>query len=192
MSPASTWARHCKELRCVFAAFKSAVSTPSAIVHPLLKFACLSARTGSSHSRNNLRGYEFRDVVLIAPTRAKVVAPVSSEGRSCVYVPTTHNGKVVDSQRIHTRPGRRMSGGRCAALQGIELFSSVYGFAVVNMPRPRARLIDQQPVARKPMQKPPLDPPCRRYRALRFRIARVRRGAPHHASAPARRGCERC
>jgi hypothetical protein len=51
-----------------------------------------------------------------------------------------------------------MSGGRCAALQGIELFSSVYGFAVVNMPRPRARLIDQQPVARKPMQKPPLDP----------------------------------
>jgi hypothetical protein len=117
-----------------------------------------SARTGSSHSRNNLRGYEFRDVVLIAPTRAKVVAPVSSEGRSCVYVPITHNGKVVDSQRIHTRPGRRMSGGRCAALQGIELFSSVYGFAVVNMPSPRAKLIDQQPVARKPMQKPPLDP----------------------------------
>jgi hypothetical protein len=51
-----------------------------------------------------------------------------------------------------------MSGGRCAALQGIELFSSVYGFAVVNMPSPRAKLIDQQPVARKPMQKPPLDP----------------------------------
>jgi hypothetical protein len=58
----------------------------------------VSARTGSSHSRNNLRGYEFRDVVLIAPTRAKVVAPVSSEERSCVYVPITHNGKVVDSQ----------------------------------------------------------------------------------------------
>ena len=29
MSLASTWARHCKELRCAFAAFKSAVSKPS-------------------------------------------------------------------------------------------------------------------------------------------------------------------
>jgi hypothetical protein len=32
------------------------------------------------------------------------------------------------------------------------------GFAAVNMPKPKAKLIDQQPVARKPMQKPPLDP----------------------------------
>ena len=30
--------------------------------------------------------------------------------------------------------------------------------AVINMPRPKATLIDQQPVARKPMQEPPLDP----------------------------------
>ena len=52
-----------------------------------------------------------------------------------------------------------MSGSRCAALrEGIELFPSVYGFAVINMPRPETRLIDQQPVARKPMQKPPLNP----------------------------------
>ena len=32
------------------------------------------------------------------------------------------------------------------------------GFAVINMPEPKAKLVDQQPVARKPMQKPPLDP----------------------------------
>src|SRR5450432_4600823 len=29
---------------------------------------------------------------------------------------------------------------------------------VINLPRPKAKLIDHQPVARKPMQKPPLDP----------------------------------
>jgi hypothetical protein len=32
------------------------------------------------------------------------------------------------------------------------------GFTVINSPRPKAKLIDQQPVAREPMQKPPLDP----------------------------------
>jgi hypothetical protein len=29
---------------------------------------------------------------------------------------------------------------------------------VINLPRPKAKLIDHQPVARKPTQKPPLDP----------------------------------
>src|SRR5438445_9377197 len=32
------------------------------------------------------------------------------------------------------------------------------GFAVINMPGAKARLIDQQPAARRLMQKPPLDP----------------------------------
>jgi hypothetical protein len=47
---------------------------------------------------------------------------------------------------------------RAALQEGIELSPNVYGFAVINMPKPKAKLIDQQPVARKPMQKPPLDP----------------------------------
>jgi Uncharacterized conserved protein (DUF2285) len=38
------------------------------------------------------------------------------------------------------------------------MFKWVKGFAVINMPRAQSKLIDQQPIARKPMQKPPLDP----------------------------------
>jgi type VI secretion system activator RovC-like protein len=34
----------------------------------------------------------------------------------------------------------------------------VKGFTVINMPRAKSKLIDQQPIARTPMQKPPLDP----------------------------------
>jgi len=32
------------------------------------------------------------------------------------------------------------------------------GFAVINMPGAQGKLVDQQPVARTPMQKPPLNP----------------------------------
>jgi|SRR6266436_7091502 len=32
------------------------------------------------------------------------------------------------------------------------------GFAVINMPEAQSKVVDQQPVARKPMQKRPLDP----------------------------------
>src|ERR1700682_1125004 len=43
-------------------------------------------------------------------------------------------------------------------LWDLRLAEAACGFAATNIPKPKAKLIDQQPVARKPMQKPPLDP----------------------------------
>jgi hypothetical protein len=52
-----------------------------------------------------------------------------------------------------------MSGGRRAGLQGdIELFPFTVSRSSICQGQKQSGWLDQQPVARKPMQKPPLDP----------------------------------
>ena len=55
----------------------------------------------------------------------------------------------------------------------------------------KAKLVDQQPVARTSMQKPPLNPDVSDTAPFDPVLTRLRREAPHHVSAPARRGCGR-
>jgi hypothetical protein len=118
MSPAGTWARHCKELRCASAAFKLAVSKPSAIIHALPKIACLG-----SHDMAPFRGAPSRASAKSAPrppSRPAADPPRMLVGYERLLAP---EAVVQETNRVGLDPPRdraqsRCSSGLCMATRG--------------------------------------------------------------------------